>query len=96
MRIEQHGPEYDKQVRLDVTSEVEDKRQAAAAHEKRTVRDEASFSEQARLLSQAHAAYADQPEVRAQRVADLQKQIESGTYEVPVATLTRHLIDKLG
>jgi flagellar biosynthesis anti-sigma factor FlgM len=96
MRIEQHGPDYDKQVRLDVTSEVDEKRQAAAARAKREVKDEASFSEQARLLSQAHATYASQPDVREARVADLQKQIEAGTYEVPVAALTRHLIDKLG
>jgi flagellar biosynthesis anti-sigma factor FlgM len=96
MRIENHGPEYDKQVRLDVTSEVEETRRTAATTAKREVRDQASFSEQARLLSQAHATFEEQPDVREARVAALKAEIDGGTYKVPVEALTRHLIDKLG
>jgi|GEM_PF-2840050 len=95
MRIENHGPEYDKSIRLDVTSDLDEARRNAPAAAKREVRDQASFSEQARLLSQAHAALDEVPEVREARVAALQAEIEGGTYKVPVEALTRHLISKV-
>jgi negative regulator of flagellin synthesis FlgM len=95
MRIDKNGPDYDNRIRLERASEVDGARAASAPAGKRNVRDQVSFSDQARLLSQAREAMQQVPDVRAERVASLRAEIEAGTYQVPVAALTRHLLRQL-
>jgi negative regulator of flagellin synthesis FlgM len=53
--------------------------------------DRAEFSAQALELAKARAALANVPEVRAEKVADLRQQVQSGEYQPPVEKLARRL-----
>jgi flagellar biosynthesis anti-sigma factor FlgM len=54
-------------------------------------KDQANFSERARLLSKARASLEETPDVRAEKVSTLQEQVESGAYQVPFEALARKL-----
>ncbi|MBI3970825.1 MAG: flagellar biosynthesis anti-sigma factor FlgM [Chloroflexi bacterium] len=54
--------------------------------------DEASLSSEARALLAARRAAHDAPEVRAERIAELRRQVQSGTYQVDAATLAAKLL----
>ena len=58
-------------------------------------KDEASFSERARLLAKARAELNDLPEARADRVEELRSEVESGVYQVSIEALAGHLLAKL-
>jgi negative regulator of flagellin synthesis FlgM len=58
-------------------------------------KDKATLSEQARLLARAHSALEAAPEVRADRVEELRKQIENGTYQVPHEELVKKLLNQV-
>jgi negative regulator of flagellin synthesis FlgM len=50
------------------------------------------ISERARELARAFQAVDEAPDVRADKVTELQKQIEDGTYQVPAEALARKLL----
>lgn len=54
-------------------------------------KDQATLSEGARLLAESLAALNNAPEVRADLVAQLRSQIESGEYEIPYDELAKKL-----
>jgi flagellar biosynthesis anti-sigma factor FlgM len=58
-------------------------------------KDEATFSERARLLAKARASLDETPEARAERVQQVREQLESGVYQVPVEALARRLLANL-
>jgi flagellar biosynthesis anti-sigma factor FlgM len=57
--------------------------------------DRAELSEQAKLLSKASQTLNETPEVRSNLVNDIKYQVDSGTYEIPLAELARRLFKKL-
>jgi len=58
--------------------------------------DSVEISEQARELARAQQAVEAAPDVRADKVAELKKQIEEGTYNVPAEALADKLLETNG
>ncbi len=58
-------------------------------------KDEAALSEVARLMSKARLALDETPEVRTERIAALQEQVQNDMYEVPIEALARQLASRL-
>ena len=58
--------------------------------------DSVEISERAHELARAQRAVEAAPDVRADRVAELKKQIEEGTYNVPAEALADMLLDVNG
>ena len=54
-------------------------------------KDQASLSEQARLLAKAHAALEETDAQRSERVIALKEKVAAGNYEIPVDALARQL-----
>lgn len=97
MKIENNGSNPISQARLTGATSVEGARATGAARssEGAAGRDQLTLSDQARLLSRAQAALAEQPDVRAEKVEPLKHAVESGAYQVPVHQLARRLIARL-
>ena len=55
--------------------------------------DTIEISERARELARARQAVEDTSEVRTEKVAQIKKSVEDGTYRVPVELLAQKLID---
>jgi negative regulator of flagellin synthesis FlgM len=53
--------------------------------------DHVEFSPQALELAKARAALASVPEVRAEKVAELRQQVQTGDYKLPVEKLAKRL-----
>jgi flagellar biosynthesis anti-sigma factor FlgM len=58
--------------------------------------DTIEISERARELARAQQSVADTPEVRSEKVAQIKKSVEDGTYSVPVELLAQKLLDGSG
>jgi anti-sigma28 factor (negative regulator of flagellin synthesis) len=58
-------------------------------------RDQAALSDRARLLGKARAAFTSVEATRADRVAALRQQVQSGAYRVPYDQLASHLAGRL-
>jgi negative regulator of flagellin synthesis FlgM len=58
-------------------------------------KDQASFSERARLLAKMRTRLEETPDVRSDLVSNLKDKIASGNYEVPIQELVKRLIDRL-
>ncbi len=58
------------------------------------VKDEAHLSRQARLLSKIRTKLDETPEIRADKVELLKKQIEAGVYEIPIEPLAQKFLDR--
>jgi negative regulator of flagellin synthesis FlgM len=54
---------------------------------------EVSLSDDARSLAAARDAVANASDVREEKVAEIKKRVEDGTYNVPSSVLARKLID---
>jgi flagellar biosynthesis anti-sigma factor FlgM len=65
--------------------------QSARVNEK----DKADFSERARLLSKARAAFDDTPSVNEKRVNELKELIRSDQYEIPFEELARKMASRI-
>lgn len=59
----------------------------------RTSPDTVEISDKSRELARARQAVEDAPEVRADKVADIKKRIEDGTYSVSPQALARKLLE---
>jgi negative regulator of flagellin synthesis FlgM len=59
----------------------------------RPASDSVEISEQSRQLARARQAVDESPEVRADKVADIKKRIEDGTYSVSPQVLARKLME---
>ena len=57
--------------------------------------DSVSFSSSAADFRTAMDALTKAPDVRADRVADLQQRIQSGSYQTPISDLTEKLLDRV-
>ena len=57
--------------------------------------DETTLSQEAQELLKARRAVQDSPDVRADVVAELQRQVQAGTYQVDDRSLARRLMDAL-
>ena len=57
--------------------------------------DEASLSSEARELLKARRAAQDAPDVRAELVAELRRQVQDGSYQVDEEALARRLMQQL-
>jgi negative regulator of flagellin synthesis FlgM len=57
-----------------------------------TPTDTVEISEQAQEMARAHGAVQDAPDVRADRVAEITRHIEDGTYSVPPEALAAKLL----
>ena len=55
--------------------------------------DSVTLSDDARSLAAAHEAVKQAPDVREAKVADIKKQVDSGTYDVPSKVLARKIVD---
>ena len=55
-------------------------------------RDEVTFSAEAHVLQKAKTAAMEAPEVRTDRVNEVKRMIEEGTYQVPVESLVDRLL----
>lgn len=56
------------------------------------VRDTPQLSEQSRLLAKAYQAAHETPDVRADRVQDVKKQVTDGNYKISIQDLAQHLL----
>jgi flagellar biosynthesis anti-sigma factor FlgM len=54
-------------------------------------KDQASLSEQARLLAKAHAALDETETQRSERVAAIKEKVAAGNYEIPIDALAHQL-----
>jgi negative regulator of flagellin synthesis FlgM len=59
----------------------------------RPASDSVEISDQSRQLSRARQAVDEAPEVRSEKVADIKKRIEDGTYTVSPQLLARKLME---
>ncbi len=66
------------------------KRQEAAGS-----RDRATVSEEARMLSKLHNALNVAPDTRAEKVAEVKKQLDDGTYSFSPEELAQRLLPKI-
>ena len=57
-----------------------------------TPTDRVEISEQALEMARAHAAVQKAPDVRADRVAEIKRQVKEGTYSVPAEILADRLL----
>lgn len=57
-------------------------------------KDQASLSEQARLLAKVHSVLEETDVQRSERVEALKAQIVSGNYEIPINELAKRLADR--
>jgi negative regulator of flagellin synthesis FlgM len=55
--------------------------------------DTIEISERARELARAQQSVEESPEVRGEKVAQIKKSVEDGTYSVPVDLLAQKLLD---
>jgi negative regulator of flagellin synthesis FlgM len=55
-------------------------------------KDQATLSDRGRILSKARVAMDDVADVRAERVAPLRAQIESGQYQIPYADILKKIV----
>jgi flagellar biosynthesis anti-sigma factor FlgM len=55
-----------------------------------TGKDQASFSDDARILAKSRTILEETPDVRNERVNQLRQQIASGEYQIPVKELVNH------
>jgi negative regulator of flagellin synthesis FlgM len=67
-------------------------REVAKARPEQARRDSLSISVEARELQTALKAVQDAPDIRAERVAELQRRIADGTYYVSAETLARDIL----
>ena len=58
-------------------------------------KDEAMLSDRARLLAKSRAFLNEVPEVRTDLVDGLRKEVEAGTYKVPIEALAKKLVTLL-
>ena len=65
----------------------------AGTERPRAASDSVEISDQSRELARARQAVEDAPEVRADKVADIKKRIEDGTYTVSPQVLARKLME---
>ncbi|MCC7370284.1 MAG: flagellar biosynthesis anti-sigma factor FlgM [Chloroflexi bacterium] len=65
----------------------------ADAERVRPASDTVEISDRSRELARARQAVDEAPEVRAERVADIKKRIEDGTYSVSPQMLARKLLE---
>lgn len=65
----------------------------ADAERVRPASDTVEISDRSRELARARQAVDESPEVRADRVADIKKRIEDGTYSVSPQMLARKLLE---
>jgi len=70
--------------------------EAQPAAEPASSADSVEISERARELARAQQAVEASPDVREDKVAELKKQIEDGTYNVPAEALADKLLDMRG
>ncbi len=93
MKIEHSGMDPISAGRAEAARPVDPSRSAGEAARWRTEenRDRAWVSERARLLAAARAELAKAEEVRQDRVEEMRKALEAGTYQVPHTALARRL-----
>jgi flagellar biosynthesis anti-sigma factor FlgM len=60
-----------------------------------TGKDQASFSERARLLAKARTALEETPDTRTDLVKNIKDKVENGNYEVPIQDLVKSLVTRL-
>jgi negative regulator of flagellin synthesis FlgM len=58
-------------------------------------KDEALLSDRARLLATSRASLNEVPDVRTDLVDGLRKEVEAGTYKVPIEALAKKLVSQL-
>jgi negative regulator of flagellin synthesis FlgM len=68
------------------------KRHPHAERAERASGDTLEISDRARELARAHEAVESAPDVRAEKVARIKQQVESGTYSVPAEELAKKLL----
>ena len=69
-------------------------RQRVAGAEAAAESDSAGITEEARELGRAHGIVQAAPDVRAERVAALKKQIQNGTYQPDAKEIARQILDR--
>lgn len=98
MKVESHNTQSIAQKGAENTGAVE-KYQRQVENEARletlSGKDRASFSDRARLLARAHAAFESTPEMRSERVKQLREQVASGSYAVPLEALAKRMLSRL-
>ena len=57
-------------------------------------KDQASFSERARLLAKVKTSFDETPDVRTERVNSLKEQITTGSYKIPMDELAKRLASR--
>lgn len=75
---------------------VKSRSEAQPAAETVSKADTVEISARARELARAQKAVEAAPDVRADKVAELKKQIDEGTYDVPAEALAAKLLDVNG
>jgi negative regulator of flagellin synthesis FlgM len=55
-------------------------------------KDQASFSDDARILAKSRTALEDTPDVRSERVEQLRQEINSGEYQIPIQELAKKFL----
>lgn len=58
-------------------------------------KDQASFSERAKLLARARTAMEETPDTRTDLVNEIKSKVDNGNYEVPVQDLVKRLVTRL-
>lgn len=97
MKIENSGSDRLNRAQLEGASPVEGARGSGPASATSGVsgRDQAALSDRARLLGKARAAFASVEETRADRVAALRSQVQSGAYRIPYNALASRMAGRL-
>ncbi len=75
-------------------SNVKTRSEAKPAAQTVSTADTVEISERARELARAQRAVEAAPDVRADKVAKLKKQIEDGTFNVPAEALADKILDE--
>jgi flagellar biosynthesis anti-sigma factor FlgM len=57
--------------------------------------DRADLSDRARLLAKARTSFQNTPDINQEKVADVKKRVDSGTYSIPTDQLVRRLLHRL-
>ena len=98
MKVENNHTHRLAQKQAEASNGVE-KSSRAAENETRSSslsgKDQASFSEGARLLAKMRTRLEETPDVRSEMVNDLKEKIASGNYDVPIQELVKRLVDRL-
>jgi len=93
MKIEKSGQDYGERVQLDNANRVDQGRSRtnASGSQRVPARDQATVSDQARLLAQARTELERTAAASSDKVNSLHDQVTAGTYQVSYAALAARL-----